>query len=149
MNFDDLLDPDHVVLDLVVPDKDRLLRYLADRAGAATGLDTARILAALKNRETLGSTGIGNGIALPHASVASLTAPFCMLVRLATPLDFDAIDDKQVDIIFLLLNRPDGASADLSVLAMVARQLRSPAVLAALRSVATQTELSAALRLGL
>jgi len=148
MEIADLLSPEHLVVDLVAPDKDRLLRELAERAGMFTGIDKARILSALKSREGLGSTGIGKGIALPHALVAGLSTPFCMFARLARPLDFESIDDIPVDLVFLLLNRIEDASADLSVLSSVVRQLRQQEVLSALRSASNSEDVYAALKKG-
>jgi PTS system nitrogen regulatory IIA component len=140
-----LLRPNDVEPDLAAPNKSRLLKLLAQKAGAATGLDEGMILAALQVREDLGSTGIGNGIAIPHASMSGLAAPFSIFARLAQPVDFDAIDARGVDIVFLLLLPHENRSADLNALSSIARQLRSPTVQAALRAATTPAGLYAAL----
>lgn len=87
----------------------------------------------IQKRESLGSTGVGDGVAIPHARIPGLKSAFGLLVRLQKPLDFDAIDGKPVDIVFLLL-LPSGAKGEhLNVLAAVARRLRDAGVLGALR----------------
>src|ERR1700745_758984 len=107
-------------------DKTRLLQELAARAAAALNLDAKLISVELLKREQLGSTGTGGGVAIPHARLAELTKPFGMLMRLAQPIQFDAIDDKPVDLVFLLLLPAGSAGDQLNALATVARRLRDP-----------------------
>ena len=104
-----------------------------------------RIFAELMKREEFGSTGMGGGVAIPHARFHQINKPFGLLVRLRKPIDFDAVDGKPVDIVFLLLlpNRQD--SQGLAALACVARKLREPAITAALRSAPDGEELYHAL----
>jgi len=133
MNISDFLRPENVMLGLAATSKLRLLHAMSEAAEAATGIDKRTILSALRNREELGSTGIGGGIAIPHAPITGLAAPFAMLVRLDTPIDFEAIDDLPVDIVFLLLTPTEGKVANLNALSCVTRQLRRPAVLSEIR----------------
>jgi PTS system nitrogen regulatory IIA component len=91
------------------------------------------ILAELSKREELGSTGVGNGIAIPHARFPEIDKAFGMLLRLRQPIDFDALDGKPIDLVFLLLLPESTKGEQLTALACVARKLRSPAVTAALR----------------
>jgi PTS system nitrogen regulatory IIA component len=89
---------------------------------------------ALLKREQLGSTGMGNGFAIPHACVAGVQVPFGMLARLKEPIDFEAVDEQPVDLIFLLLLPEPSQPQQLNVLASVARRLRDPKVLQSLRT---------------
>jgi len=128
----DTVRPNRIVLLDGAPDKPRLLRELADRAAAALGLDASKLAAALFRREDLGSTGLGGGIAIPHARLAGIPQPFSVLAILRTPIAFDAIDDRPVDIVFLLV-APDSGDA-LKALAGISRILREPSVLERLRN---------------
>ena len=92
----------------------------------------------IKKRESLGSTGVGNGVALPHARLAGLKAPFALLARLRNAIDFEAIDDEPVDIVVLLLLPETANGEQLNALACVARALRSPETLKQIREAADQ-----------
>lgn len=132
--FDDLVAEGSITLGLAVADKPGLLDALADAAAAATGIDAAVILERVRLRESLGSTGFGGGAAIPHARFAELSGVLVQVVRLATPVDYGAIDDVPVDIAVLLLS-PEAAGADhLKALARISRTLRDPARLAAMRA---------------
>lgn len=144
MNIAELLRPENVLVELDASSKPQLLQQLSARAARATGIDGTMLLAALSHRETLGSTGIGQGIAIPHTSPAGLTKPFALLARLGKPVDFDAIDDRPVDLAFLLLT-PDDRSSHLKVLSVVSRQLRSAQVLEQLRRAKSAAEMYAAI----
>lgn len=136
-----LLTDNHVALGLRPAGKAVLLADLARRAAALTGQDAAKLTAALSAREALGSTGFGGGIAVPHARVDGLGVVFGFLARLDRPVAFDAIDNKPVDLVFLLLS-PSGANAEhLATLAAISRRLRDPAVAGALR-VATSPDVA-------
>ena len=103
-------------------------------AAKLTGLSEAAIYEALLQRERLGSTGIGEGIAIPHGKLPGLTHIFGLVARLEKPVDFEALDDQQVDVLFLLL-APEGAGADhLKALARVARVLREPGLIERVRA---------------
>jgi len=133
LRVSDLLEPKDVVADLRVADKGRALRELARRAAALTGVPETVLHDALVARETLGSTGVGAGIAMPHARIAALNGLHGIFARLAKPIDFAAVDDRPVDLIFVLL-APENAGADhLKALARVSRLLRSPAICEKLR----------------
>jgi PTS system nitrogen regulatory IIA component len=110
-----------------------VLQELARRAAEATGLPERQIFEVLLERERLGTTGVGNGIAIPHGKLPGLKQLFGMFARLESPVDFDAIDEQPVDLIFLLL-APEGAGADhLKALARVSRLLRDRAICETLR----------------
>ncbi len=126
------LGPDRVFDRLRVADKAALLTELGRRAAAALGLPEAAVTASLAAREALGSTGVGNGIAVPHARVEGLPALAGFFARLARPIDYAAIDGRQVDLVFLLLSPADGAH--LAALAAMSRRLRDKAVAAAIRA---------------
>lgn len=135
MTIADLLAPGQVVLDLRVPDKRRLIGEIARRAAAPAGVPAEAIAEALEARERLGSTGMGAGIALPHARLAAVERPVGLFARLRPALDFDAIDGEAVDLVFLLLLPARAGGDHLDVLARVARRLRDAEVRAALRRV--------------
>jgi nitrogen PTS system EIIA component len=134
MKIADFLAPANVKIDVTSTDKQKLLSELARNAGAALDMTSDGISAALLKREALGSTGVGGGVAIPHARFQHAKTPFGMLARLKKPIDYDAVDGKPVDIVFLLL-LPEGAGGEqqLDALASIARKLRAPAVTAALR----------------
>jgi PTS system nitrogen regulatory IIA component len=128
-----------------IESKQQLLEFLAERAGAIVHQDTAAVLAAFAAREALGSTGLGEGIAVPHGKLAGLDRVVGVLVRLAEPVEFDALDDQPVDIVVALL-APVGAGAQhLKALSRVARALRTDAVVDALRATDEPTRLHAIL----
>jgi nitrogen PTS system EIIA component len=125
MPLSDLVAPSAVVPALKVNAKKQALLELAGRAAELTGLDERNILDVLQQREKLGSTGIGNGIAIPHGKLAKLDRMFGLFARLERPIDFEALDGQPVDLMFVLL-APESAGADhLKALARVARLLRS------------------------
>jgi PTS system nitrogen regulatory IIA component len=130
----DILSADDVVLDLrSCRSKRQVLKELAERAAAAVHLDPQRLLEALMERERLGTTGIGHGIAIPHARLAELRRLVGLFARLDEPVDFEALDDQPSDLIFLLL-APDSADAEsLKALARISRLLRDPNVQRRLR----------------
>ena len=138
--------PQGIRLNLRVRDKAGLLSALSDDVAAATGLDAASILAALRKREALGSTGVGNGIALPHAAIAGLSNPFGLLARLDHAIDYGAVDDAPVDIVFLLLTPQNDPAADLTNLSAIARTFRSEDVLSVLRHASSVAEVRAVWR---
>jgi PTS system nitrogen regulatory IIA component len=115
-------------------DKPRLLQELARRAAAVLGLPAAEIAAALTAREALGSTGVGNGIAVPHAQLSQLPATAGFFAQLERPVDFASIDGKPVDLVFLLLGPPQARAEHLSLLAAGTRRLREKPVAEALRA---------------
>lgn len=134
MDLSDLLDLDAVIPALKVNSKKQAIQEIAARASRITGLGEREVFDTILQRERLGSTGVGRGIAIPHGRMEGLPRLVGVFARLDRPVDFDAIDDVPVDLIFTLL-APEGAGADhLKALARVARALRDPAVVAKLRA---------------
>lgn len=128
------LSPADVFLDVRAPNKISLLHELAARASPSTGLTSDVIVAELMKREQLGSTGMGGGVAIPHARYIGLKKPFGLVARLKPAVDFDAIDNLPVDLVFVLLV-PAAAEGDhLNLLAAVSRRMRSREVTQKLRS---------------
>jgi nitrogen PTS system EIIA component len=139
----DFLDPQAVLPALRVSGKKQALREWAARAAKLTSLPENAIYEALLQRERLGSTGIGEGIAIPHGKLPALTRIFGLIARLERPIDFEALDGQQVDVLFLLL-APEGAGADhLKALARVARVLREPGLIERVRATKDATALYA------
>jgi len=133
MEIVELLNLDAVVPNLKATGKKQVLQELADRAALLIGKDERTIFDVLLERERLGTTGVGNGIAIPHGKLAGLPRPYGLFARLDTPVDFDAIDEQPVDLIFLLL-APESAGADhLKALARVSRLLRDKVLCEKLR----------------
>ncbi|MDR3461582.1 MAG: PTS sugar transporter subunit IIA [Beijerinckiaceae bacterium] len=133
MDLSSLLQPTYCMIDQRFSGKAQCLAELARRAATALGIDPNQVAQALNHRESLGSTGLGSGIALPHARLASISKPFCLLARLREPLAFDAVDEKPVDLICLVLLPERQSSEQLNVLAAIARRLRDGTALAAMR----------------
>src|SRR5579864_6370600 len=134
MTLTDLVAPAAVIPALKVNNKKQAIQELAARAAALTGQSERTILEILLQREKLGSTGVGNGVAIPHGKLAKLASVFGLFARLERPVDFEALDGQPVDLIFLLL-APEGAGADhLKALARVARLLRDQDVAKKLRA---------------
>jgi PTS system nitrogen regulatory IIA component len=145
MELSDILSEGSVFAFDKVKDKGELLGLLAERAAGITGQDSQAIYETLSTRESLGSTGLGNGIAIPHGKLAGLKSVTALFARLAEPVDFDAVDDQKVDLVVMLL-APAGAGADhLKALARVARLLRTDALVEALRSTSDPARLHAIL----
>lgn len=124
MEVAELLNQDGVIANLKAGSKKQALQELSVRAAALTGLHERQIFDVLLERERLGTTGVGQGIAIPHGKLRELERLYGIFARLETPIDFDAIDDEPVDLIFLLL-APESAGADhLKALARISRLLR-------------------------
>ncbi len=129
----DVLDPAAVKLHVRVSSKRQLFNEVAAAAARATGLEAKAVLAALSEREHLGSTGVGEGVAMPHARVHGLDQLVALFWLLEQPIAFDAIDDKPVDLVFVLLVPAGAETVHLKTLAKVARKLRDPATRTRLR----------------
>ena len=122
----DLVAPNAILPALKVNSKKQVLHELAARAAVLSGQNERAIFDILMQREKLGSTAVGNGIAIPHGKMPGLTRLFGLFARLDRPVDFEALDNQPVDLVFLLL-APEGAGADhLKALARIARLLRDP-----------------------
>lgn len=129
----DLITPRAVIAQLRAPTKRQVLQELARRAAQITGIADKRIYDALVERERLGTTGIGTGVAVPHCRLPELTRMFGVFARLERPVPFEAIDDQPVDLLFLLLAPGDAGSEHLRALARVSRLLRDKAMCEKLR----------------
>ena len=145
MDLGDMLSRDGIIPSLKAKSKKQALQELCEHAAVATGLGQRDIFDTLMQRERLGSTGLGRGIAIPHVKLAGLERIHCLFARLATPIDFDSLDNEPVDLIFLLL-APEHASGDhLKALARISRLLREPATLERLRAARDKLSLHAVL----
>jgi PTS system nitrogen regulatory IIA component len=134
MDLADLIAPDAVFPDVRAKNKKQVLQALAQRAAKLTRLEERVILETLNQRERLGSTGVGRGIAIPHGRVPGLSRIVSLFARLDEPVEFDALDNEPVDLIFLLL-APEHAGADhLKALARISRLLRHPQSIERLRA---------------
>ena len=133
MNIKDILSLSNVI-DVRAPAKIKVLQELCRRASVAVALPVEVVTREVLKREELGSTGVGEGIAIPHARLANLTQPFAILARLQHPIDFDAIDGRPVDLVFFLLLPEVHPGEQLNVLACVARKLRDPAAASRMRA---------------
>jgi nitrogen PTS system EIIA component len=133
MDLASLVDPSRIVFGARANDKEQLLLDLASRAAASLNLDPKAIFNALRAREELGSTGLGEGFALPHARIERLDRFFGMFARLKRPVRFDSVDAKPVDLIFLLLSPTTAQGEHLAALAAVSRHLRDKEFAARLR----------------
>lgn len=134
MEITDLLAPEAVLPSIRAHSKKQLLQELSSRAAQLTGLPERRIFEILFERERLGSTGMGQGIAIPHGRVAGLPRIVGLFARLETPIAYDAIDDQPVDLVFLLLAPEDAGADHLKALARVSRLLRNQAACERLRA---------------
>lgn len=145
MQIDDLVGPTRVVPKLKANSKRQALQELAHYAAELTGHDERTIHRVLVERERLGTTGIGQGIAIPHGKLADLSGIHAVFARAATPIDFESVDDQPVDLFFLLLAPEDSGAAHLRALAQVSRLLRDAAFCNKLRGAAGADALQALL----
>ena len=133
MSLNDLISPQAVIPALKANSKKQALIEISEKAATLSGLDSREVLDALIQRERLGSTGIGGGIAIPHGKLAKCGRIFGVFARLEKPIDFEALDDAPVDLMFLLI-APENAGADhLNALSRAARVLRDQSLVATLR----------------
>lgn len=133
MDLGDLISPESVIASLKAKSKKQVLQELASHAAKLTGLPEREIFDTLLQRERLGSTGVGHGVAIPHGKLPGLSKIKGMFARLEEPIDFDAVDREPVDLVFVLL-APEGAGADhLKALARISRLLRETTAIEKLR----------------
>jgi PTS system nitrogen regulatory IIA component len=130
----DFLSPQAVLAALRVNGKKQALHELASHSARLTGLEERVVFEALLQRERLGSTGIGEGIAIPHGKLPGLDRLFGLAARLEKPIDFDALDGQPVDILFLLLAPEDAGADHLKALSRIARVLRQPGLVDRVRA---------------
>jgi len=134
MRLTDFVSPEAVIANLKATNKKQLLQELSDHAARLTGRPAREIFDSLLHRERLGSTGIGEGIAIPHGKLGSVKSIFGIFARLDRPIDFGSLDGAPVDLVFLLI-APEAAGADhLKALACAARLLRDPGLVATIRA---------------
>ncbi len=134
MNLTGILRPEAVKVIGAASSKKRLFQELGDVASGAYGLVAADVADALQDRESLGPTGVGKGIALPHARLPGLDGVLGLFVRLDKTLEFDSVDRQPVDLIFALLAPLDSGVDHLKALALVSRTMRDDALCAKLRA---------------
>lgn len=134
MHLAEILRPDGVKVLAASPSKRRLFQDLAEMASASWGLEPAQVSEALQEREGLGPTGVGHGVALPHARLAGLDRVRGLFLRLERPLDFDSVDRQPVDLVFCLLAPASAGVEHLKALALVARTLRDASLCGKLRA---------------
>ena len=145
MKIDDILDARAVLPEFKATTKKQLLQDLAISLAGFVAVDKRIIFETLFTREKLGSTGLGQGIAIPHGRITGLTKVTGLFLKLVTPIDYDAVDGKPVDMVFALLS-PDHAGADhLTALAKISRIMRSPSAVSKLRATNTAEGLFAVL----
>jgi PTS system nitrogen regulatory IIA component len=145
MQLSEFLDFDAIKTSLPGGNKRSLLQQLANLAGQRLALDSAAMLASLTEREQLGSTGFGQGVAIPHGKIEGLNRIYCLFARLAEPVDFKAIDGKPVDLVFLLLSPPDAGAEHLKALAAISRVTRHMPTLEKMRGARSRDALAAVL----
>ena len=145
MNLSDFLDFDAIKTSLSGGNKRSLLQQLANLAGQRLGMDSAAILASLAEREQLGSTGFGHGVAIPHGKIEGLNRIYGLFARLSEPIDYKAIDGAPVDLVFLLLSPPDAGADHLKALASVSRVTRHAPTLEKMRGARSRDALAAVL----
>ncbi|OFX05246.1 MAG: transcriptional regulator [Alphaproteobacteria bacterium RIFCSPHIGHO2_12_FULL_63_12] len=143
MGLSEFLSPDAVVFNLHASCKREALALLAEKAAALTGVQAAAIRQALMEREQLGSTGVGRGVAIPHGKIEGVGKIVGVFAKLDQPVDFEAVDDQPVDLVFVLLAPSDATAAHLKALAKVSRLLREESVRDALRGAGTPEALFA------
>ena len=141
----DFLDCDAIKTSLSGGNKRSLMQQLANLAGQRLGVESAPILASITEREQLGSTGFGQGVAIPHGKIEGLTRIYCLFVRLAEAVDYKAIDGRPVDLIFLLLSPPDAGAEHLKALAAISRITRHLPTLEKMRGARSRDALAAVL----
>jgi nitrogen PTS system EIIA component len=145
MQLADFLDFDAIKTALPGGSKRSLLQQLANLAAQRLGQDAGTILASLAEREQLGSTGFGQGVAIPHGKIEGLGRIYGLFARLAEPVDYKSIDARPVDLVFLLLSPPDAGAEHLKALAAVSRVTRNIATLEKMRGARSRDALAAVL----
>lgn len=134
MELADILSKDGVLASAKATSKRQLLQLFAEKAAQIGNVDEQKVFETLLAREKLGSTGLGNGVAIPHGKIKGLERVIAIFARMENPLEFESVDDRPVDLAFMLL-APEGSGADhLKALSRVARLLRSEPLVEALRS---------------
>jgi PTS system nitrogen regulatory IIA component len=142
-DLSDLLGSEAVLAQLAVPNKKALFQQMGAIAGKLIGVAPKLIVERLADRERLGSTGFGDGVAIPHGKIDGLDHVVGLFARLASPIDFNAIDEMPVDLVFVLLSPPQSGVEHLKALARVSRRLRDRDFVAKLRGAGSEDALYA------
>jgi PTS system nitrogen regulatory IIA component len=145
MQLADFLDLDAIKTALPGGNKRSLMKQLAELAGQRIGVAPAAVLAGLNERELLGPTGFGQGVAIPHAKIDGLDDIYALFARLGEPVEYKAIDGRPVDLVFVLLSPPDAGAEHLKALAAISRVTRDGATLERLRGARSRDALAAVL----
>ena len=145
MQLSDFLDFDAIKTAVPAGTKRSLLQQLAQLAAARLEADAAAIVASVSEREQLGSTGFGQGVAIPHGKIDGLSRIYGLFVRLSEPVDYKAIDGGEVDLVFLLLSPPDAGAEHLKALASISRVTRHAPTLEKMRGARSRDALAAVL----
>jgi len=145
MQLGDFLDFDAITTRLSGGNKKSLLQQLANLAAQRLDLTPSEILATVTEREQLGSTGFGQGVAIPHGKIEGLSRIYCLFARLSEPLEYKAIDGRPVDLVFLLLSPPDAGAEHLKALAAISRVTRHLPTLEKMRGARSRDALAAVL----
>jgi nitrogen PTS system EIIA component len=145
MPLSEFLDFDAIKASLPGGNKRALLQQLSQLAAQRLGLDSGQILSSLNERERLGSTGFGHGVAIPHGKIDGLSRIYCLFARLSEPIDYKAVDGQAVDLVFLLLSPPDAGAEHLKALAAISRVTRHAPILEKMRGARSRDALAAVL----
>ena len=145
MHLTDFLDFEAIKPGLSAGNKRSLLNQLANLAASRLGTPAAQILETITEREKLGSTGFGQGVAIPHGKVEGLAQVYCLFVRLSEPVGYKAVDRQPVDLVFLLLSPPDAGAEHLKALAAISRVIRHAPTLEKMRGARSRDALAAVL----
>ena len=145
MQLADFLDFDAIKTSLPAGNKRALLQQLAALGAQRLGVEAASVLASVNEREQLGSTGFGQGVAIPHGKIEGLKQIYCLFARLSEAVDYKAIDGRPVDLVFLLLSPPDAGAEHLKALAAISRITRHGATLDKMRGARSRDALAAVL----
>jgi PTS system nitrogen regulatory IIA component len=145
MQLPDFLDFDSIRTNLSAGNKRSLLQQISNVAAQHLSVEGAVVLASVTEREKLGSTGFGNGVAIPHGKIEGLSRIYCLFARLAEPVEYKAIDDRPVDLVFLLLSPLDAGGEHLKALAAISRVTRHDNIIEKLRGARSRDALAAVL----
>ncbi len=145
MQLSEFLDFEAVRIDLSAGNKRQLMSQLAQIAAGRLSITASDVAAAITERERLGSTGFGGGVAIPHGKLAGLDRVYALVVRLAAPIDYKAIDGAPVDLVFMLLSPPDAGADHLKALAAVSRLIRHGGIVEKLRGARSRDAMAAVL----
>ena len=145
MQLSEFLDFDAIKPSLSAGNKRVVLQQLAQIAAARLDVDPGEVLSSVSERERLGSTGFGHGVAIPHGKIEGLNRIYCLFARLSDPIDYKSIDGQRVDLVFLLLSPPDAGAEHLKALAAVSRVTRHAPTLEKMRGARSRDALAAVL----